>query len=258
MALILEMINEGVIAADIAKSLDIKKPHISYYIRKGKDNGFIKETFRDVFKVLELTSSGKKFLDQCQNNSLRLPICRAENIQFRATIIQMPTIPVDWKKIQMHNWVQYQSELDSLKLKLNLGEVPSLEFLPSPLDGDDPFDLFVIMVYECVNAQMDLYNKFGLRTGKVQLGSRGEWLVYDPIARAFCKTNGQVNYEGIGKVNSSKPRSIGEFEFHDPRALYDYLLMPARLKNIERLLEQILRKDADCLSIERDGRYCKH
>ena len=49
----------------------------------------------------------------------------------------------------------------------------------------------------------------------------------------FCKINGQVTYEGVAKVNASRPRSIGELEFFDPRALYDYLLMPPRLQSIE-------------------------
>jgi hypothetical protein len=35
--------------------------------------------------------------------------------------------------------------------------------------------------------------------------SRGEWLVYDPVAESFCKNSGcgKVTYEGVGKVNAS-------------------------------------------------------
>jgi hypothetical protein len=152
----------------------------------------------------------------------------------------MPTVPIDWKKIEMYNWVQYTSQIDSIKVRLNTGNTPTLELLPSPIDGDDPYELFITNVYECLNVLMDLYDKIGLRVGKLQLGSRGEWLVYDPIARAFCKHNGQVNYEGIAKVNASKPLNIGEFEFHDPRALKDYLQMPYRLKNIEVQVARVL------------------
>ena len=78
--------------------------------------------------------------------------------------------------------------------------------------------------------------------GRLSLSSRAEWLVYDPIAGPFCKHNGQVTYDGIGKVNASKPRNIGEFEFHDPRSLQGYLLMPKRMERMETLLEQILQK----------------
>lgn len=234
------MINQGIICSDIAKKLNISKSHVSYYFSKAKKKNLVKEILRDTFKSIQITQAGKNFLDQYDKNQLSVPICRAENIRFKAVITQMPTIPIDWKKIEVHNWVQYQSEIDSVKIKLNLGKVPTLEFLPSPLDGDDPLDLFIIMVYQCVSVQWDLYNKFGLRTDKLQLGSRGEWLVYDPIARAFCKRIGQVTYEGIAKVNASKPRKLGEFEFQDPRSLKDYLLMPHMLKNIERKVGRIL------------------
>jgi hypothetical protein len=141
---ILELIQDGVIAAEIARRLDMQKPNVSYYIKKAKEKGLIEQLFRDTFTRLELTQAGKKFLlDWYENdNSSKLPMCRAENIQFRAPIIQMPTAPIDWKKNQMRNWVQYQSQIDSIKLKLNLGKYPRVEFLPSPLDGNDPFNLF--------------------------------------------------------------------------------------------------------------------
>lgn len=37
MARILELVQEGVIAADIARRLDMSKPHVSYYITKAKE-----------------------------------------------------------------------------------------------------------------------------------------------------------------------------------------------------------------------------
>lgn len=100
--------------------------------------------------------------------------------------------------------------------------------------------MFIIMVYDCT-----LHDRIGIKVGRLQLGSRGQWSVYDPIARAFCKSVGQVSYEGVAKVDASKPGHFGEFEFHDPRALLDYLAMPERVHNIEQDSEkigQMLRK----------------
>jgi hypothetical protein len=46
---------------------------------------------------------------------------------------------------------------------------------------------------------------------------KGEWVVYDPIAKSLSNQFGQIIVDGIGKVNASKPRRIGELEWFDPR-----------------------------------------
>ena len=116
------------------------------------------------------------------------------------------------------------------------------------------------MLVDVVNVILDLDRKFGLRVERLRLGSRGEWLVHDPVARFFCKTNGQVTYEGISKLNASKPRSFGEFEFFDPRALYDYVLMPARVtridvrtETIETKMDKLLQSDSKKINCQGTG-----
>ena len=242
---ILELIKEGIIAADIARSLNLNKAHVSYYVTKAKKLGYLKEVTRDAYAIIEITQAGKNLLDQyTQKNPPSVPICRLENIQFRANVVRMPTVLVDWKKIEMHHWSQYTCHVDGVHVRLNDGAVPTLLLLPSPVEGDDPFQLYTVNVFACVNVILELHDRFGLRVGPLELGSRGEWLVYDPVAKSFCKTNGQVTYDGIGKVNASSPRHIGEFEFHDPRALIDYLAMPKRIQNIEKMLEKFLSRES--------------
>lgn len=239
MVSILELVQQGLIAAKIATLLQMKKSHISYYITKAKNQGYITQVTRDTFSVLKVTQTGKNLIDQYKHNNPSIPICRLENIQFKARILQMPTIPIDWKKIQMRNWAQYTSQIDNVKVRINMGTNPTLEILPSPVDGDNPNDLIVTTVYECINAILNLYERIGLKVDKLQVSSRPEWLVYDPVAREFCKNNGQVTYDGIGKVNASRPRQIGEIEFNDPRALIEYLNMPTMVKNIQNEVNRI-------------------
>jgi hypothetical protein len=38
---------------------------------------------------------------------------------------------VDWHKVEMNNWNQYTTEVDSVKVKLNDGARPTIEFLPA-------------------------------------------------------------------------------------------------------------------------------
>jgi hypothetical protein len=242
---ILKMINDGFTSAKIAKMLHISKSLISYYITKAKNLGYIKENGRDAFKLYELTQPGKNFVDQydklLQQQGTRLPICRAENIQFKAKIHKMPTQPMlDWDKIPMNNWSQYNSTVDNIRVRINEGNRPSIVFIPSPVDGDDPYRLYSMLLYDCTEVAKKLEQNLDMIIGRLELSSRGEWLIYDPVAKAFCKNNGQVEIDGVCKINASKPRSIGEFEFHDPRALADYIAMPKRVEKLEQQVGEIL------------------
>jgi hypothetical protein len=167
----------------------MKKSHVSYYVTKAKRLRYLIQVTRDVFAILELTQAGKNLLDrytQNQNNT-SIPVCRLENMQFKAKILEMPIIPVDWNKIEMHNWTQYNTQVDSIRVKLNLADPPTLLLIPSPIDGNNPNDLFITLVYECVNAILELHNKTGLKVDKLQPCSRPEWLVYDLLQRHSVK-----------------------------------------------------------------------
>ena len=73
------MINEGCIPSDIATRLDISKPHVSYYVKKAKESGYVTEIFQDAVKVYELTQPGKNFLAMYQEQTTAYPhFCLAQ------------------------------------------------------------------------------------------------------------------------------------------------------------------------------------
>jgi hypothetical protein len=146
---------------------------------------------------------------------------------------------VDWKKTEMNNWAQYGSEIDNVKVYLNDGKTPTIEFIPSAIDGDDHYSLFAMALYECHKAAEKIEGTLGMEIGRLEPSSRAEWVVYDPIAKEFSKHMVQVTVDDIGKVNASKPRRIGELEFFDPKDAAGYMSMPRRLDDIEQKLEKI-------------------
>jgi len=241
---ILNMIYENFTPTRIAEVLNVKKSHVSYYLKRAKKFGYINEVVRDKVKILELTQAGKNFVDQYTTTNQftnNTPICRLENIWFKASVYKMPSLEtLDWNRVQMNSWAQYGSKVDNVRVRLNDGKSPTIEFMPSPVDGDDPYKLYGMVLYDCIKAAERLEEAVDIEIGRLEQSSRPEYVVYDPVAKAISKHICQVDVEDIGKVNASGPRRVGEFEFYDPRAAAEYMDMPKRLSNLEQMVEKIL------------------
>jgi hypothetical protein len=78
-----------------------------------------------------------------------------------------------------------------------------------------------------------------MEIGRLEIEPGAEWVIYDPVANAVCKYNGHINVDKLGRINASKPLRRGEIEYFDSRFAAEYLGMPRRLANIERLLEEM-------------------
>lgn len=251
------MIDEGSVESDIAKSLKIRKSHVYYYVKRLKQFGYIGERFRDSFRSFELTQAGKNFVEQYTSSTSPSYICKLENVRFKAPVHTMPPVEsLDWKKVQMNNWTQYGSKVDNIHVHLNDGKNPTIEFIPSAVDGDDPYKLLAIALYDCTKAAEKIEDMLCLVIGRLELSSRAEFVIYDPVAKMISKYLGQVTIDGIGKMNASGPKHVGELEFHDPRACADYMVMPRRLHNMEQQQQRIqeeLNKITDILTERRNS-----
>lgn len=239
---ILKMIEQDHTASQIAEKLNRDKQLISYHIIRLKKFGYVKEIMRDVYKRLEITQAGKNFIDQytTSHSNNNQPICRLENIRFKAAIYKMPPLEsFDWKKIELNNWTQYNSQIDDVKIRLNKGKDPTIEFIPSPIDGGDPNRLQDMAFYSCTKVAEKLEELFQIEIGIPEQSSLPEYVVYHPIAKEFSKHLGQVRVEGIGKVNASGPRRIGEFEFSDPRSAAVFMDLPRQVIELKQEFQRL-------------------
>lgn len=238
------MVREHSCQSQIAKTVDLNKSHVSYYVKKAIKIGYVNEICRDRVKILDLTQKGTNSIDQYKNltsTKQQLPRCRVENIRFKAVVYRPPSKPLDWKQVAMSNWTQYNSIVDDIKVHLNCGKSPTIEFIPSPIDGSDPWQLFGILYNDCNEAARKLEQTLDMEIGRLELEHGTEWVVYDPVANIISRQSGQITVDGLGKINASKPLRRGEIEYFDPRFAADYITMPMRVSNIEKLLEELLR-----------------
>lgn len=236
---ILNMINQGKSLSHIANALGGRKSLVSYYVNKAKALEYVNEVCRDRIKVLELSQQGKTFLAQYSKaGHTHFASCRVENIRLIASIHRPPTRTPDWRKVEMNNWSQYRSVVDRIRVHYNDSKKPSIEFLPSSIVGDDPWQLCGILYHECSEVAEKLEEVLDMEIGRLKFEPGIEWVVYDPVAKLLCKYNGQITIDGIGKVNASKPYQRGEVEYFDPRRASEYFTMPQRLSKVERLFEE--------------------
>jgi RecA/RadA recombinase len=191
----------------------------------------------------QTAQQGKYFIDQYDKNTQdkqqQLPSCRAENIRFKAVIHKLPAKLPDWHKVEMNNWIQFNSTIDDIKVKLNMGKAPSIEFLPSPIYGNNPWELYGILQNDCNEAARKLEQTLDMKIGRLELEPGTEWVVYDPVADALCKYNGQITINGLGKINASKPSRRGAIEYFDPRTAAEYFTMPKNVSDIKKMLYNI-------------------
>jgi hypothetical protein len=141
----------------------------------------------------------------------------------------------------MVNTVQQQPPPPKISVLPNLWVIipiaavqPTIEFIPSPIDGDNVEDMRSQLLQDCIAVCGELEKRLGIQIGRLHLSSKGEWVVYDPFAKSLSNQFGQITVEGVGKVNASKPGRRGEFEWFDPRDCADYMAMPKRSAMIEQ------------------------
>jgi hypothetical protein len=235
------MIEGGLRASEIAKELKLSKQRVSYHVNKLKKWGHVREIGRDAFKLFEVTQSGKNFLAMYQKSLLdHKPICRAENVRFKASVYNMPSLAVDWHRIQMNNWNQYTTEIDCIKVKLNNSTNPSVEFIPAATDGEDPLAIYGKLLLVCNDVAKELEQTLDTRIGRLELSSKGEWVIHNSLAKTITEYTGSVTVGGVGKINASLPGRLGEFEFHDPRRAAEFMDMPRRVARLEQKIDRLL------------------
>ena len=107
------------------------------------------------------------------------------------------------------------------------------------MDGEDPDTIHDILLQDCMLVAQEIEDRLGMKIEMLQLSANGEWVVYDPFAKAFSKMFGQIKINGIGKVNASKPKRKGEFEFFDLRDCVDYIILPRKMANMEQYIHNL-------------------
>jgi DNA-binding MarR family transcriptional regulator len=241
LALILGLIGKGVYKEKIARVLGVTPQLVGYHVDRAIESGLVRKGVKSTVQLLELTDEGKKFVDRYEKGRDLVLSSRylMENIQLAADIIHRPTKEIDLKKVEMHNWSQYQGRVRDVFVTINEGKTPKVVFTLSKIYGDSMIDLFIGAIYEYQKVALEMYERFGMKLGYPRIVSRPEFVAFDAVAGEACKEIGQLRVPGVGKINASRPGARGELEYDSLDDLVAYMLMPRKVEEIGRQLRDL-------------------
>ena len=102
---ILKLLAAGMYSAQIAKTLNMSKPHVAYYTKILEKTGFIRREKRSNVVCYEVTTKGKEFLDKTESVLVGSKIWRLHNAKYRYGLLHDGIWPSEWRRVEMTNWM---------------------------------------------------------------------------------------------------------------------------------------------------------
>lgn len=62
--------------------------------------------------------------------------------------------------------------------------------------------LCIALFSDCDEVAKNFAQIFDMQIGRLELSSKGEWVVYNPLAKAITNMIGRIRVEGIGMINA--------------------------------------------------------
>jgi hypothetical protein len=234
------MLRDGHYPAKAARLLGWDKRLAHYYVRKLTRMGWIRQEVRSAGSFYVILQPGQRFLDTYEKHAVSAGLVRLEHCGWQYPVLSEPRVPIEWTKVVgMRNWNQYIGSCCGLTIVRN---PRSLVIYADTLQGENPFELLTLARDECDRLASHLENRFQMKLGRPEPLGNPEWAVLDPVSEQLTRFSGKISTP-LGRMDRSWRR--GEIDWKDPRAAYDYLMMPIRLARMEAILAELLQARRD-------------
>jgi len=228
---ILRLLAAGNYPAKIARVLGMSRSHVHYYLRRLEKAGWIKRTGSRWPVFYSVSEDVQRFLDGVERGFCDgRRILRLHNVVFKFPVLREPCRRVDWRRVELVNWSQFVGRECGVTVRKNTG---SVEVFCDVVEGRNPYELLWLAFEQACRVAAYLESKFGMRLGFPRLSRKPHFGVYDLFADFVGKY-----YEfssDFAKVDESE--GFSELDILDPGLANDYVLMPRRLRKIEKKLE---------------------
>jgi hypothetical protein len=240
--------------AKIGRARGWKKQHVAYYVKKLEKAGLIRRLKRSSFVDYELTRRGQNFLISCEGVLFSSGVFRLHRCFFKFPILRDGVYPSgDFKRVEMQNWTALLGLEQGVKVRKTTSSwIVHVE----TLHGRSPGELVTSAKNVADRVAQGLMCKYGCVLGQGAINKRHELGVDDPVAQLLNQYFTVSTPKRV--IDDSPGEDEGEIDHLGRDAAVEHLLMPERVKKIERQVESIspdleiikgdLRQIADALS----------
>jgi predicted transcriptional regulator len=227
---ILKLLAVGMYSANIAKRLDMSKPHVAYYTKILERTGFIRREKRSNVVSYEVTAKGKDFLDNTESVLVGSKIWRLHNAKYRYGLLHDGAWPIEWRKVEMTNW----TSLLGLEAGVGVQHTPSSVIINvDALYGENPLSLMDTAKSIADRTAKTLMLKYKCLLAEGSLCRKPHFAIDDPVAEFVSR------YFEISTPESKIDRSEGpgEIDFFGVKNAVDYLRLPEEVSAIREKLD---------------------
>jgi hypothetical protein len=215
------LLDAGNYPSRVARLLDVSPQLLHYHIKKWLRNGSIRQIKKTPNLTLyELKPSVKKRLTGGEISAYKGVRLHAYSLKF--PFIEPPSIPIDWRRVEMANWTRLIGSEAGLTVE---GTTRGIIIHADEVLSKDPNEATLLAILQCLRLAHMLEQKFKMKLGAPKLVRKPHFGVYDPIARWFTKF--MEFSDDVGKIDRSE--GFGEIDYYDPRLAKEYLMMPLRM-----------------------------
>mgnify|MGYP000162011796 CR=1 FL=1 len=230
---ILELLGAGNHPARIAQILGAKhRSNIHYWVKKFEKNGLIELAKKDVINIYRLTLLGKKILMRSDGGRGR--VVALEDYPVKYEILEGEKVGVDWEKLgRPRNWVKLGFKIGGVRV---VKTSRSIIIHPGRVEGFDPYELLYLSGRICDRVAGWLEDHLGMKLGRGEPIRRPGFQVKDAFGKFIADYMTVKN--DVGSIDASPPSREGHLDIWSPEYAKEYLLLPARLRSIERIVSE--------------------
>lgn len=235
-AALLTLVLKGKSQADIARELKWSKQRINYWIKQLEKESYIQQENRSSTIIYGLTSKGKKFLTWSKDAPKWEVFLHNLGLKFPILETTAKFDNLDWKDVRLKNWTK-----KVLKYQ-NIDGIISIERTPENLIiwcqervGVNSYQIFFESIRDTLQFADSLQNKYQVRLGTPTLFRKPHFGINEPLMAII---NDSVQVSGPKEWTDSSPFP-GSIEFFEPYRIMQYLKMPEKIENSEKILLEI-------------------